>query len=288
MQRKTKGGLLGVAAFAVLAVIGEIGDTDGDDGPVDAEVTAASDAATAAGTPGTADRSPRPTRTPEPSQRSTPSATASALAEPPPPEPESDAAAPADDPDMWTVVHVVDGDTVDVTRGGAEETVRIVGIDTPERGECGYDQATVALGDLIGGMEVELTGPGDEDRDAYGRLLRYVDRGEVDAGYEQISAGMAIARYDSRDGYGWHPREDRYIAADEATGPGYACAAQEPEPELEPEQEPAPAPAGGAEPWNQPGPDLDCADIGQRVRITGEDYHRLDADGDGWACESYG
>ncbi|GAA2240687.1 hypothetical protein GCM10010413_48420 [Promicromonospora sukumoe] len=34
-------------------------------------------------------------------------------------------------------------------------------------------------------------------------------------------------------------------------------------------------------------PDLDCADIGKTVRITGKDYHRLDADNDGWGCDSY-
>ena len=35
------------------------------------------------------------------------------------------------------------------------------------------------------------------------------------------------------------------------------------------------------------GPDLDCPDIGHVVYITGPDYHRLDADGDGVGCESY-
>ena len=36
-------------------------------------------------------------------------------------------------------------------------------------------------------------------------------------------------------------------------------------------------------------PDLDCGDIPSQykpVRITGTDYHRLDADGDGWGCET--
>jgi hypothetical protein len=34
--------------------------------------------------------------------------------------------------------------------------------------------------------------------------------------------------------------------------------------------------------------DLDCADIGQEVSVTGEDQYRLDADGDGYGCETYG
>ena len=46
--------------------------------------------------------------------------------------------------------------------------------------------------------------------------------------------------------------------------------------------------SSSSEPWNSPGPDLDCSDIRRKVRITGPDYHRLDADGDGWGCESYG
>jgi len=35
-----------------------------------------------------------------------------------------------------------------------------------------------------------------------------------------------------------------------------------------------------------PGPDLDCRNIGHQVRVApGEDYHRLDRDGDGIGCE---
>jgi len=34
--------------------------------------------------------------------------------------------------------------------------------------------------------------------------------------------------------------------------------------------------------------DLDCADIRQKVKVVGPDSYRLDRDGDGWACESYG
>lgn len=33
-------------------------------------------------------------------------------------------------------------------------------------------------------------------------------------------------------------------------------------------------------------PDLDCADVDGPVRVTGDDPHGLDGDGDGIACES--
>lgn len=185
---------------------------------------------------------------------------------------------PSEAPAPWMVVAVIDGDTIDVTRDGRTETVQLVGIDSPEQGECGHEKATTLLRNLIGSKHVTLVDAGTDDRDQFDRLLRYVAAADIDAGYEQIQAGVAIARYDSRDGYGAHTREAEYISADAAISDSYSCTTPTPE------SEPQPA----ADPWNQPGPDLDCADIGHRVRITGPDYHRLDDDDDGWGCDSWG
>jgi endonuclease YncB( thermonuclease family) len=117
------------------------------------------------------------------------------------------------------VARVVDGDTVDVAGLG---TVRLVGIDTPERGECGFEAASVALEQLVLGRSVRLVPGAQDDRDRYDRLLRYVDQDGEDAGLALLEAGLAIARYDSRDGYGAHPRERRYVAADRAA-PDVRC-----------------------------------------------------------------
>ena len=119
------------------------------------------------------------------------------------------------------VVEVVDGDTLDVTVEGVAETVRLVGIDTPEVGQCGFEEASYVLASLLGDGNVVLTSS-DEDRDGYDRLLRYVtashdDGAAFDVGLAMIESGYAIARYDSRDGYGHHFMEEQYIAADEAT-----------------------------------------------------------------------
>jgi micrococcal nuclease len=135
----------------------------------------------------------------------------------------SDAAATEE---SWLVVDVVDGDTIDV-RGpdGTEERVRIAGIDTPERGECGFGPATSAMAGLVLDERVDLVAGSRDDRDRYGRIIRYVDVGGVDAGLTLIERGLAIARYDSRDGYGRHDREDRYVSADEAT-PSLGCDAE--------------------------------------------------------------
>lgn len=111
---------------------------------------------------------------------------------------------------------VVDGDTVRTDAG----TVRIIGIDTPERGECGYDAAADALRALLApGDEIELRLPdGENDQDRYGRLIRSViSTGGVDVALHQIEQGLAVARYDSTDGYPEHPAQGAYHDAQRAT-----------------------------------------------------------------------
>lgn len=108
------------------------------------------------------------------------------------------------------VVGVVDGDTIDVDTG---ERVRVIGVDTPERGRCGAAEATAATISLVANKEVVLTPGTQNDRDRYGRILRYVDVDGVDLGLELLRQGLAVARYDSRDGYGRHDREATYVAA---------------------------------------------------------------------------
>lgn len=113
--------------------------------------------------------------------------------------------------DRVVVERVVDGDTVVL---GSGETVRLIGIDTPERGRCGYDAATRAMRRLVEGEEVVLVDPdGVQDTDAYDRLLRFIEVDGTDAGLAQLREGRAEARYDSRDGYDRHPREDAYRRA---------------------------------------------------------------------------
>ena len=65
--------------------------------------------------------------------------------------------------------------------------------------------------------------------------VRYVETASVDAGLNMVQNGFAVARYDSRDGYGAHTREGAYVAAD-ASSPN-VCAFDPTTPA------PAPAPA---------------------------------------------
>jgi endonuclease YncB( thermonuclease family) len=112
------------------------------------------------------------------------------------------------------VIEVIDGDTLVVASGAH---VRLIGIDTPERHECGYQPAADALRTMVEGRKVTLVNPESvQDEDRYARLLRYVDRSGRDAGYVLLERGLAVARYDSQDGYDHHPRQGRYRAADKA------------------------------------------------------------------------
>jgi micrococcal nuclease len=120
------------------------------------------------------------------------------------------------------VTRWVDGDTVETTRG----TVRLIGIDTPERGRCGYEAATRHAQSIAPeGSRIRLGNPQSVvDRDRYGRILRYVlTTVGRDVGLAQIKNG-AQARYDSRDGHQRHPRQAGYHRSD-SRHPGYRCAA---------------------------------------------------------------
>lgn len=77
------------------------------------------------------------------------------------------------------VARVIDGDTieVDISDGGvrATERVRLLCIDTPERGEPGFAEATEHLRRLLDRRPVRIEAdPEHDDRDFFGRLLRYV------------------------------------------------------------------------------------------------------------------
>src|SRR5918998_4549398 len=93
-----------------------------------------------------------------------------------------------------TVTYVVDGDTLDVRlTGGGRERVRLIGIDTPERGECHAANATAAARSLAYGRSVVLKGDATQDtRDRYGRLLAYAwVGGRDDLGHQLVRRGYA-------------------------------------------------------------------------------------------------
>ena len=88
---------------------------------------------------------------------------------------------------------VVDGDTITVRAGGGEESVRLIGINAPEQGECLAEEAGQTLAALLqqGPLHLEAD---TSDRDQYGRLLRYVYAGDVLVNEELVARGLALAR----------------------------------------------------------------------------------------------
>lgn len=106
------------------------------------------------------------------------------------------AAVPVAASETVPVVRVVDGDTIVVALGGGEETIRYIGVDTPETVkpgapvECFGPQASALNKQLVSGEEVRLDFD-REPRDRYGRLLAYVHRGDLFVNAELIRRGAA-------------------------------------------------------------------------------------------------
>lgn len=73
------------------------------------------------------------------------------------------------------VTRVVDGDTFHVSDAGRDITVRILGADTPERGQCWAKEATAFARTTLEGKHVRIVEDRSQaDRDRYGRSLRYI------------------------------------------------------------------------------------------------------------------
>lgn len=130
---------------------------------------------------------------------------------------------PAPDPhvERVTAYWTPDGDTIHVDLAdGSHDKVRLIGVDAPEDSseliECGGPESTTAMRGLAPrGTELALIAdPAEDDRDRFGRLLRYVELPDGrDIGEEQIRAGHAEAhRYGDLE----FDRYDRYRAAQDA------------------------------------------------------------------------
>jgi micrococcal nuclease len=81
-------------------------------------------------------------------------------------------------PNFYKVIEVIDGDTIRVEFNNQIETVRLIGVDTPEiipSEECFGREALQKAKELLEGQNVYLIpDPLSSNKDKYGRLLRYV------------------------------------------------------------------------------------------------------------------
>jgi endonuclease YncB( thermonuclease family) len=103
-------------------------------------------------------------------------------------------------PGLYSIDHFIDGDTVAVKMNGKVESVRFIGVDTPETHkpdtpvQCYGPVASDYTKSLIGTHQVRLEAdPTNQDRDRYGRLLRYV----------YLPDGRLLSEELVRNGYGF-------------------------------------------------------------------------------------
>jgi len=82
---------------------------------------------------------------------------------------------------LYNVIRIVDGDTIKVDINGEEETIRLIGINTPEvvdprrTVECFGQEASLKAKEILENKRVKLEADSSQsNRDNYGRLLRYV------------------------------------------------------------------------------------------------------------------
>lgn len=97
---------------------------------------------------------------------------------------------------------VVDGDTVIVYLNGKVEHVRLLRINTPEKQESGYIEASNFLKSyLFTGLHVYLEFEGEKlERDRYGRVLAYIYVNQTHVNLMMVQNGYA--KFWRRDGEG--------------------------------------------------------------------------------------
>jgi len=192
----------------------------------------------------------------------------------------------------FTVTKVIDGDTIEID---TEERVRLICMDTPEKGEEGYAEAKDYLEDLILYKEVKLEKDISEI-DKYDRLLRHI----------YLEDGTFVNELMVKEGYAevYPYKPDITLCPQIENAEDYAkehelgiWEKEEPEPEPEVEEEPE---EEEEEPEEEPSQYVcdsnfyNCDDFSTHAQAqevfeycggVSNDIHRLDRDKDEIACE---
>lgn len=184
-----------------------------------------------------------------------------------------------------TVSYVIDGDTLHVTlNDGRSERVRLIGVDTPERGRCFAGRATGVADALADDRRVLLKGDATQStRDVYGRLLAYVwIESRRDLGFQLLARGVAKVYVYDRPFERLRPyRHAERIGRRRPSSLWRGCRPARPtraRPGCDPSYPTVCIPP--------PPPDLDCADVPySNFAVRGNDPHAFDGNGDGVGCE---
>ena len=86
------------------------------------------------------------------------------------------------------VTKIIDGDTV-IVEGG--ENIRLLGIDCDERGKKCYDKAKNYIEEILLNQKILLKSDA-EDKDRYGRSLRYIFLNATNSNTDPVNATIAV------------------------------------------------------------------------------------------------
>jgi len=175
--------------------------------------------------------------------------------------------------ELFLVTRIIDGDTIEIETG---ERVRLICMDTPERGEPGYTEAAQYLQSLILNKEVKMVKDISEVG-KYGRLVRYIYLDDLFVNEKMVLEGYAEV-------YPYHPDitlcPQIEEAEQEAKENEKGIWSKKPEQEIQSDCR--------ANTYN-------CDDFTTHATAqkifeacggTSNDIHQLDRDKDGIACES--
>jgi micrococcal nuclease len=202
----------------------------------------------------------------------------------------------------FNVTRINDGDTLTISTG---EKVRLLQIDTPEisPAECYGAEAHKALIQIIGKAAITLeSDPVSDNKDQFGRILRYVKVGKVNINLKLVEIGAATPYFfkGEKGKYSSQLFKAAQNAQAKKIGLWNLC----PNTKLEPLKSANTGAAVTAKSVSEPTnskcdpnykgciptypPDLDCTDIKKLglapIRVIGKDVHKFDSDGDRIGC----
>ena len=202
---------------------------------------------------------------------------------------------------LFKIIKVTDGDTITASIRGKNESIRLLGIDTPETVDprkpvqCFGKAASDKMKSFVLEKYVKLVDDSTQgNRDKYKRLLRFVYLPDSKATFvngEMVKQGFAFS-------YRQYPTKflDKFnafekYARENNLGLWGSCPLNTPKSTIKPIIINPPVQSGTS---NVSG-DKDCSDFATHASAQaffisqggpGSDPHRLDADRDGLACES--
>lgn len=203
----------------------------------------------------------------------------------------------------YSVIKVVDGDTLTIDRDGSPVTVRLIGIDTPETVdprttvECFGTEASNKAKELLTGKRVRIeTDTTQGERDKYERLLAYV----------YLEDGLFINEYMVLEGFAYEYtyavpyvyqkefKEAEALARIQEKGLWEQGVCDTPEPTPAPVK-PYTSPQQTSSQYSCSSNMYNCTDFNTHAQAQSvyeqcggiaHDVHMLDRDRDGVACES--